>query len=64
MRYFLGPLPRIRLTFAPLLSAVPGFGFSASTLPLFFRRENALTILPTLQFAFLILALAFASVFP
>ena len=52
------------MTFAPLLSAVPGFGFSASTLPLFFRRENALTILPTLQFAFLILALAFASVFP
>ena len=62
--YFLGPLPTISLTFAPFPSLLPGFGFSPSTLPLFFEGEKALVILPTLQWALLIRALAFASVRP
>jgi hypothetical protein len=54
-------LPTISLTFAPFPSLLPGFGFSPSTLPLFFEGEKALVILPTRQWALLIRALAFAS---
>jgi len=50
--------------FVPLPSLAPGFGCSASTLPRILRDEKSLVILPTRQFAFLILALAFASVCP
>jgi hypothetical protein len=62
--YVLGPLPTISLTFAPFPSLLPGFGFSPSTLPLFFEGEKALVILPTLQWALRIRAVAFASVRP
>jgi len=57
-------LPTISLTLAPFPSLLPGFGFSPSTLPLFFEGEKALVILPTRQWALLIRALAFASVRP
>lgn len=52
------------MTFAPGASRLPGLGFCARTLPLLLFRDAFLVILPTVQWARLILAFAFFSVRP
>ena len=54
----------MRLTFAPFARVFPRFGFWARTLPFFFRVENFLVTLPTLQWALTILVFALRSFRP
>lgn len=57
-------MPTVRLTLAPGLSFLPGFGFCASTRPFLRAADAFLVTLPTAQCALLILAFAFLSVSP
>ena len=65
-RYFFlnGPLPTVTLTLAPFRICLPAFGLCPMTLPFFLALEAFLVTLPTLQWAFVIAALALASDLP
>ena len=62
--FFLGPLPTVRLTFAPCLSVFPGFGFCASTWFLRALLEGRRMTMPGLQWAWAILTTALPSSIP
>ena len=59
-----GPLPTVRLTFAPCFSRVPGLGFWAITCPFLPVGEGACLSVPTEQLWDLIETLAAAKVLP
>src|SRR5207249_5698190 len=62
--FFLGPLPTVRLTFAPCLSVFPGFGVCASTRFLRALLERRRMTLPGLQWEWAILTTALRSSSP
>ena len=62
--FFFGPLPTVRLTFAPCLSVFPGFGFCASTWFLRALLEGRRMTMPGLQWAWAILTTALRSSIP